>query len=64
MEITVHVAISFTFSYDTALEQIAVIKQLMELYIVHEDECQYGSAMLELAIALHNQGDTDLGEEK
>lgn len=56
--------ISFIFSYDTVVEQIAVIKQLMELYIVHEDEFQYGLAMLELAIAQHSLGDADFGEDK
>lgn len=55
---------SFIFSYDTAVEQVAVIKQLMELFIVQEDEFQYGSAMLDLAIALHSLVDIDLGEEK
>ena len=52
------------FSYDTAVEQIAVIKQLMELYIVHEDEFHYASAMLELAIALHSLGHAELEEDK
>ncbi|KAJ7380134.1 Separin [Desmophyllum pertusum] len=51
-------------SYDTAVEQISVIKQLMELYIVHEDEFDYGSAMLELGVALHSLRDADLGEDK
>lgn len=55
---------SFIFSYDTAVEQVAVIKQLMELFIVQEDEFQYGSAKLDLAIALHSLVDIDLGEEK
>ena len=40
------------------MEQIAVIKQLMELYIVQEDEFEYGSHMLELAIAFHYHGDS------
>ena len=55
---------SFTFSYDTAVEQVAVIKQLTELFIVEEDEFQYGSAILDLAIALDGLIDTDLGEDK
>ena len=52
------------FSYDTAVEQIAVIKQIMELYLVQEDEFHHASAMLELAIALHSLGDVELEEEK
>ena len=52
------------FSYDTAVEQVTVIKQLMELFIVQEDEFQYGSAMLDLAIALDSLVDVDLGEDK
>ncbi|RMX47888.1 hypothetical protein pdam_00010648, partial [Pocillopora damicornis] len=51
-------------SYDTAVEQIAVIKQIMELYLVQEDEFHHASAMLELAIALHSLGDVELEEEK
>lgn len=39
------------------MEQIAVIKQLMELYIVEEEEFEYGSSMLELAIALSYHGE-------
>ena len=52
------------FSYDTVVEQIAVIKQIMELYLVQEDEFHHASAMLELAIALHSLGDVELEEEK
>lgn len=52
------------FSYDTAVEQVSVIKQLTELFIVQEDEFQYGSAMLDLAIALDSLVDVDLGEDK
>ena len=54
----------FVSSYDTALEQIAVIRQLMELYVVQEDEFHYGSIMLELAIALHSPGDFSLEDDK
>ena len=39
------------------VEQIAVIKQLMELYFVEEEEFEYGSSMLELAIALSYHGE-------
>ena len=39
------------------MEQIAVIKQLMELYIVEEEEFEYGSSMLELAVALSYHGE-------
>ena len=52
------------FSYDTAMEQIAVIRQLMELYVVQEDEFHHGSIMLELAIALHSLGDFRLEDDK
>ena len=55
---------SCIFSYDTAVEQVSVIKQLTELYIVQEDEFQYGSAMLDLAIALDSLVDVDPGEDK
>ena len=48
---------NFFTSYDTAVEQIAIIKQLMELYIVEEEEFEYGSSMLELAIALSYHGE-------
>ncbi|XP_068670254.1 separin-like isoform X2 [Montipora foliosa] len=51
-------------SYDTAVEQIAVIKQLLELYIVQEDEFAYGSSMIELAIALHRHGDSAQNNDK
>ena len=54
----------FTRSYDTAVEQVSVIKQLTELFIVQEDEFQYGSAMLDLAIALDNLVDIHLREDK
>lgn len=54
----------FVFSYDTAVEQIAVIRQLMELYVVQEDEFHYGSIMLELAIVLHSLGDFSLEDDK
>ena len=56
--------LSFFSSYDTAVEQIAVIKQLMELYIVQEDEFHYGSVMLELAVALHSLGNLESEEER
>ena len=46
------------------MEQISVIKQLMELYIIQNDEFRYGSVMLELGVALHSLGDKDLEEEK
>ena len=46
------------------MEQISVIKQLMELYIIQDDEFHYGSVMLELGVALHGLGDKDLEEEK
>ena len=55
---------SSIFSYDTAVEQVSVIKQLVELFIVQEDEFQYGSAMLDLAMALDSLVDVDLGEDK
>ena len=51
-------------SYDTTMEQLSVIKQLMELYIIQDDEFHYGSVMLELGVALHGLGDKDLEEEK
>lgn len=51
-------------SCDTTIEQISVIKQLMELYIIQDDEFHYGSVMLELGVALHSLGDRDLEEEK
>lgn len=51
-------------SYDTTIEQISVIKQLMELYIIQDDEFHYGSVMLELGVALHSLRDRDLEEEK
>ena len=46
------------------MEQISVIKQLMELYIIQDDEFHYGSVMLEFGVALHDLGDKDLEEEK
>jgi len=52
------------FSYDTAVEQVSVIKQLTELFIVQEDEFQYGSTKLDLAIALNGLVDVDSGEDK
>ena len=55
---------SFISRYDTTVEQVAVIKQLMELYVVQEDEFNCGSVMLELAVALHSLGDSDLEEDK
>ena len=55
---------SLISSYDTTMEQISVIKQLMELYIIQDDEFHYGSVMLELGVALHGLGDKDLEEEK
>ena len=45
------------------MEQISVIRQLMELYIIQDDEFHYGSVMLELVV-LHSLGDKDLKEEK
>ena len=55
---------SLISSYDTTMEQISVIRQLMELYIIQDDEFHYGSVMLELGVALHGLGDKDLEEEK
>ena len=55
---------SLTSSYDTTMEQISVIRQLKELYIIQDDEFHYGSVMLELGVALHGLGDKDLEEEK
>ena len=55
---------SLISSYDTTMEQISVIRQLMELYIIQNDEFHYGSVMLELGVALHSLGDKDLEEEK
>lgn len=55
---------SLISSYDTTMEQISVIRQLMELYIIQNDEFHYGSVMLELGVALHSLGDEDLEEEK
>ena len=46
------------------MEQISVIRQLMELYIIQDDEFHYGSVMLELGVVLHSLGDKDLKEEK
>ena len=46
------------------MEQISVIRQLMELYIIQDDEFHYGSVMLEFGVALHSLGDKDLEEEK
>ena len=34
---------SLIYSYDTTMEQISVIKQLRELYIIQDDEFRYGS---------------------
>ena len=55
---------SLISSYDTTMEQISVIRQLMELYMIQDDEFHYGSVMLELGVALHGLGDKDLEEEK
>ena len=55
---------SLISSYDTTMEQIFVIRQLMELYIIQDDEFHYGSVMLELGVALHGLGDKDLEVEK
>ena len=55
---------SLISSYDTTMEQISVIRQLMELYIIQDDEFHYGSVMLGLGVALHSLGDKDLEEEK
>ena len=55
---------SLISSYDTTMEQISVIRQLMELYIIQDDEFHYGSVMLEFGVALHDLGDKDLEEEK
>ena len=55
---------SIISSYDTTMEQLSVIKQLMELYIIQDDEFRYGSVMLELGVALHDLGDKDLEEER
>ena len=55
---------SLISSYNTTMEQISVIKQLMELYNIQDDEFHYGSVMLELGVALHSRGDRDLEEEK
>ena len=55
---------SFICSYDTTMEQMSVIKQLMELYIIQDNEFHYGSVMLEIGVALHDLGDKDLEEEK
>ena len=46
------------------MEQMSVIKQLMELYIIQDDEFHYGSVMLEFGVALHDVGDKDLEKEK
>ena len=46
------------------MEQMSVIKQLMELYIIQDDEFHYGSVMLEFGVALHDLGDKDLEKEK
>ena len=46
------------------MEQISVIRQLMELYIIQDAEFHYGSVMLELGVALHSLGDKDLKDEK
>ena len=54
---------SLISSYDTTMEQVSVIKQLMELYIIQDDEFHYGSVMLELGVALHDLGDKDLEEK-
>ena len=50
---------SLISSYDTTMEQLSVIRQLMELYIIQDDKFHYGSVMLELGVALHGLGDKD-----
>ena len=55
---------SLIYSYNTTMEQMSVIKQLMELYIIQDDEFHYGSVMLEFGVALHDLGDKDLEKEK
>ena len=55
---------SLIYSYNTTMEQMSVIKQLMELYIIQDDEFHYGSVMLEFGVALRDLGDKDLEEEK
>ena len=55
---------SLIYSYNTTMEQMSVIKQLMQLYIIQDDEFHYGSVMLEFGVALHDLGDKDLEEEK
>ena len=56
--------LSLISSYDTSMEQISVLKQLMEQYIIQDDEFHYGSVLLELGVALHGLGDRYLEEEK
>ena len=56
--------LSVISSYDTTMEQISVIRQLMELYIIQDDEFHYGSVMLEFGVALRGLGDKDLEVEK
>ena len=55
---------SLIYSPNTTMEQMSVIKQLMELYIIQDDEFHYGSVMLEFGVALHDLGDKDLEKEK
>ena len=56
--------LSLISSYDTSMEQISVIRQLMEQYIIQDDEFHYGSVLLELGVALHGLGDRYFEEEK
>ena len=55
---------SLIYSYNTTMEQMSVIKQLMELYVIQDDEFHYGSVMLEFGVTLHDLGDKDLEKEK
>ena len=55
---------SLIYSYNTTMEQMSVIKQLMQLYIIQDDGFHYGSVMLEFGVALHDLGDKDLEKEK
>ena len=56
--------LSLISSYDTSMEQISVIRQLMEQFIIQDGEFHYGSVLLELGVALHGLGDRYLEEEK
>ena len=54
----------FYFSYDSTLEEIAVIRQLIELYSIQENVLGFGSSTLEMAIVLHSVVDVDSCEDK